>query len=176
MLLAIDVGNTNLTFGVFENEKITHMFRLTTGLPRTSDEFGVDIIDQLRLNNIDKKNIEDVIICSVVPKIMYSLTSGIKKWLNINPMVVGQGTKTGIQLLVPHPNEIGTDRVTDAVAAYYLYGGPVIVIDYGTATTYDVVTDKGAYISGITCPGIKISANAPALCIKTRMLKSLIMS
>ena len=102
----------------------------------------------------------DVVICSVVPKIMYSLTSGIKKYLHCEPMIVGQGTKTGIRIATTNPAEIGADRVVDAVAAYYLYGGPVIVIDYGTATTYDLVTEAGAFIAGVTAPGIRISAKA----------------
>ena len=126
MLLAIDIGNTNLTFGLFQGEKILHKFRLTTSLPRTSDEFGVQIVEQLSHKDVSADDVEDVIICSVVPKIM----------------------------------EIGADRVVDAVGAYFLYGGPVFVIDYGTATTYDLVTEDGAFVAGVTAPGIRISAKA----------------
>lgn len=159
MLLAIDIGNTNLTFGLFDGEKICHKFRLTTSLPRTSDEFGVQIIEQLS-HQRSAEEVEDVIICSVVPKVMYSLTSGIKKYLNCDPVVVGQGTKSGIRIATTNPMEIGADRVVDAVGAYFLYGGPVIVIDYGTATTYDLVTADGALVAGVTAPGIRISAKA----------------
>ncbi len=160
MLLVIDIGNTNLTFGLFDGEEICHKFRLTTSLPRTSDEFGVQIMEQLSHQRGMAEEVEDVIICSVVPKIMYSLTSGIKKYLKCDPMVVGQGTRSGIRIATTNPMEIGADRVVDAVGAYFLYGGPVIVIDYGTATTYDLVTADGALVAGVTAPGIRISAKA----------------
>lgn len=160
MILAIDIGNTNLTFGLFDGDRICHKFRLTTSIPRTSDEFGVQIVEQLSHQHVSPKDVEDVIICSVVPKVMYSLTSGIKKYLNCDPMIVGQGTKSGIRIATTNPMEIGADRVVDAVGAYFLYGGPVIVIDYGTATTYDLVTGDGAFIAGVTAPGIRISAKA----------------
>ncbi|MCI5936408.1 MAG: type III pantothenate kinase [Eubacterium sp.] len=160
MLLAIDIGNTNLTFGLFDGEKILHKFRLTTSLPRTSDEFGVQIMEQLSHQNVSAENVGDVVISSVVPKIMYSLTSGIKKYLKCDPMIVGQGTKTGINIAITNPMEIGADRVVDAVGAYYLYGGPVIVIDYGTATTYDLVNGEGALVAGVIAPGIRTSAKA----------------
>ena len=150
MLLVIDIGNTNLTFGLFDGEEICHKFRLTTSLPRTSDEFGVQIMEQLSHQRGMAEEVEDVIICSVVPKIMYSLTSGIKKYLKCDPMVVGQGTRSGIRIATTNPMEIGADRVVDAVGAYFLYGGPVIVIDYGTATTYDLVTADGALVAGVT--------------------------
>lgn len=160
MLLTIDIGNTNLTFGLFDADKILHTFRLTTSLPRTSDEFGVQILEQLSHKDVVDDDIEGVIISSVVPKIMYSLTSGVKKYLHCTPMVVGQGTKSGIRIATTNPAEIGSDRVVDAVGAYFLYGGPVIVIDYGTATTYDLVTEDGAFVAGVTAPGIRISAKA----------------
>jgi type III pantothenate kinase len=160
MLLAIDIGNTNLTFGLFDGETILHQFRLTTSLPRTSDEFGVQIMEQLSHQDVSAEDVEDVIVGSVVPKIMYSLTSGIKKYLKCDPVIVGQGTKTGIRIATTNPLEIGSDRIVDAVGAYFLYGGPVMVIDYGTATTYDLVTADGSFVAGVTAPGIRISAKA----------------
>lgn len=160
MLLAIDVGNTNITCAVIQKEEFLTTFRMTTKLPRTSDEFGMMICDLLKYKGIDEKEISDVIIASVVPGIMYSLTSGIIKYLNLTPMIVGEGTKTGIRIDTPNPKEVGADRVVDAVAAYTLYGGPVIVVDFGTATTYDLITKDGAFTAGITSPGIRISANA----------------
>ena len=160
MLLAIDIGNTNLTFGLFDGEKILHKFRLTTSLPRTSDEFGVQIMEQLSHQNVSAEDVEDVIVGSVVPKIMYSLTSGIKKYLKCDPIIVGQGTKTGIRIATTNPMEVGADRIVDAVGAYFTYGGPVMVIDYGTATTYDLVTADGSFVAGVTAPGIRISAKA----------------
>lgn len=160
MLLAIDVGNTNITCAVIQNEEFMATFRMTTKLPRTSDEFGMMICDLLKYKGIDEKEISDVIIASVVPGIMYSLTSGIIKYLKLTPMIVGEGTKTGIRIDTPNPKEVGADRVVDAVAGYTLYGGPVIVVDFGTATTYDLITKDGAFTAGITSPGIRISANA----------------
>lgn len=160
MLLAIDIGNTNLTFGLFDGDQILHKFRLTTSLPRTSDEFGVQIMEQLSHQSVSADDVEDVIIGSVVPKIMYSLTSGIKKYVKCDPIIVGQGTKTGIRIATTNPAETGADRIVDAVGAYYLYGGPVMVIDYGTATTYDLVTADGSFVAGVTAPGIRISAKA----------------
>lgn len=160
MLLAIDIGNTNLTFGLFNGENILHKFRLTTSLPRTSDEFGVQIMEQLSHQNVSAEDVEDVIVGSVVPKLMYSLTSGIKKYLKCDPIIVGHGTKTGIRIATTNPMELGADRIVDAVGAYFLYGGPVMVIDYGTATTYDLVTADGSFVAGVTAPGIRISAKA----------------
>ncbi len=160
MLLAIDAGNTNITCAVISGKEVKATFRLTTKQSRTSDEFGIIICDLLEKRGINQKEIEDVIIASVVPGIMYSLTSAIIKYLEITPMIVGEGTKSGIRIDTPNPKEIGTDRIVDAVAAYCTYGGPVIVVDFGTATTYDLITESGAFTAGITCPGIRISANA----------------
>ena len=160
MLLAIDVGNTNITCAVITGEETKANFRLTTKQSRTSDEFGIIICDLLENRGVSQKDITDVIIASVVPGIMYSLTSAIIKYLDITPMIVGEGTKSGIRIDTPNPKEIGADRIVDAVAAYYLYGGPVIVVDFGTATTYDLITENGAFTAGITSPGIRISANA----------------
>lgn len=160
MLLAIDVGNTNITCAVIKDSESKASFRLTTKKSRTSDEFGIIICDLLEKRGIDQKEIEDVIIASVVPGIMYSLTSSIIKYLEITPIIVGEGTKTGIRIDTPNPREVGADRVVDAVAAYNMYGGPVIVVDFGTATTYDLINEHGAFTAGITCPGIRISANA----------------
>lgn len=160
MLLAIDIGNTNLTFGLFDGKKILHKFRLTTSIPRTSDEFGVQIMEQLSHQNVSAEDVDDVVVGSVVPKIMYSLTSGIKKYLKCDPVIVGQGTKTGIRIATTNPMEVGADRIVDAVGAFFTYGGPVMVIDYGTATTYDLVTEDGSFVAGVTAPGIRISAKA----------------
>lgn len=159
MLLAIDIGNTNLTFGVFEDEELKVTFRLTTNT-RTSNEFGEAIVEALLRHGIEESQIGDVIIASVVPMVMYSLVSGIKKYFHVTPYIVGEGTKTGIHIAAANPSEIGADRIVDAVGAYELYGGPVIVIDYGTATTYDLVTGDGVFAARVTCPGIKISARA----------------
>ena len=160
MLLVIDVGNTNITLGIFRGDELQGSFSMTTKLSRTSDEFGIFICNLFKTRGIEPSDIEDVIIASVVPKIMYSLTSGIIKYLGKNPIIVGAGTKTGIKINIANPKEIGADRVVDAVAGYELYGGPVIVIDFGTATTYDLITEDGTFAAGITSPGLQICANA----------------
>ena len=160
MLLTIDVGNTNITCGVFWGSDLKTTFRLTTTVARTSDEYGMNILGILKEKGIDKKEIHDVIIASVVPQIMYSLVNSIKKYFDQNPMVVGKGTKTGIRILGGTADEYGADRIVDAVAGLSIYGGPVLIIDYGTATTYDLIDRDGSFLAGITCPGIKLAANA----------------
>jgi type III pantothenate kinase len=160
MILTIDVGNTNITCGVFDKEELTVSFRMTTKLPRTSDEYGMLISNLLEKNDLSVDNIEDAIICSVVPNIMHSLQGALVKYFKIKPIVVETGIKTGIRIVTPNPQQIGADRIVDAVGAYELCGGPVIVIDFGTATTYDYVDETGAFLGGITAPGIRISAKA----------------
>ena len=144
MILVIDVGNTNITFGVYEGKKLVTTFRMMSKLPHTSDEYGMSIRQLL----------------SVVPNIMHSLVGGITRYLGTPPLIVGAGTKTGIRIITESPKEIGPDRIVDAVAAYEKYGGPVLVLDFGTATTYDYVTADGCFAAGITAPGIRISAKA----------------
>ncbi len=160
MLLAIDVGNTNLKFAFFEGEKIVRTFRLTTQTERTSDEFGMYIQGLTEDFGIKKDDIDGVIISSVVPDVMHALNNSIKKFLGLTPMIVGPGIKTGIKLVKTHPNEVGSDRIADGVAALNMYGGPIIVVDYGTATKFDYFSAKGVFESAVTCPGIIISARA----------------
>lgn len=160
MLLGVDVGNTNITFGVFDGEEIEATFRMTTKLLRTSDEYGICIRDLLKHNGIDYENIHDVIIASVVPNVMHSLLSSFIKYFGVQPVVVEPGIKTGIRIATENPRQIGADRIVDAAAAYELYGGPIFVIDFGTGTTYDLVDESGAFLSGVTAPGIRTSAKA----------------
>lgn len=160
MILVVDVGNTNITCGVYEGKQLKTTFRMMTKLPRTSDEYGISICELLRTNQINKEEIEGTIIASVVPNIMHSLIGAFKRYVGTNPMIVGPGVKTGIKITSDNPREIGPDRIVDAVAAYELYGGPVLVMDFGTATTYDLVTEDGSFGVGITAPGIRISAKA----------------
>ncbi len=160
MLLVIDVGNTNITMGVFEEVNLKASFRLTTSTARTSDEYGLVICDLLHAKGIEIEDVTSVAIASVVPKLMHSLASGIIKYLKITPLIVGIGTKTGIKIGAVNPKELGADRVVDAVAAYEIYGGPVLVIDFGTAITYDLITEDGTFIAGVTSPGLRIAANA----------------
>ena len=160
MLLTIDVGNTNITLGVFENETLKGTFRMTTKRSRTSDEYGFNMCGILEHRNIMPQDIKDVIIASVVPDIMHSLTSGIIKYLNIKPIIVSAGIKTGIRIVTENPKEIGPDRIVDAVAGYEQYGGPIIVVDFGTATTYDLIGEKGTFEAGITAPGIETAGRS----------------
>lgn len=160
MILVIDVGNTNITMGVYENEKIRTTFRLMSKMPRTSDEYGVLIRELLLSNQIECSDIEGTIIASVVPNVMHALTGAITRYTKAAPLIVGPGVKTGIKIVTENPREIGPDRIVDAVAAYEKYGGPVLVIDFGTATTYDYVKEDGSFAAGITAPGIRTSAKA----------------
>lgn len=160
MLLAIDVGNTNITIGVFREEKLEGTFRMTTKQVRTSDEYGIFLCDLLEHRNFEKADIDAVAIASVVPDIMHSLGNAIVRYFELMPLIVSPGTKTGIRIATGNPKEIGADRIVDAVAAYEMYGGPVIVIDFGTATTYDLVGADGSFLAGITAPGIRTSARA----------------
>ena len=160
MILTIDVGNTNITCGVFQGDEIAASFRITTKMPRTSDEYGMMLMNLLEQNDIHPAEIKDAIICSVVPNVMHSLRGGLVKYFHITPIVVEAGIKTGIRIVTQNPQQIGADRIVDAVGAYEIYGGPVLVIDFGTATTYDYVDESGAFQGGITAPGIRISAKA----------------
>ncbi|MBQ6231394.1 MAG: type III pantothenate kinase [Eubacterium sp.] len=160
MLFAIDVGNTNITIGLFEKKKLVKQFRMITQTDRTSDEYGVFLCEWLFVNRMRPQDITDVIISSVVPNIMHSLTSGIIKYFNVTPVIVAPGIKTGINVSIPNPKELGADRLVDAVAAYEIYGGPIIVIDFGTATTHDLVLEDGTFYAGVTSPGIRLAANA----------------
>ncbi|MBR3646596.1 MAG: type III pantothenate kinase [Lachnospiraceae bacterium] len=160
MLLALDAGNTNITVGVFDNDKIVGTFRLNTQIARTSDEFGILIIDLLTHNKIDAAKVNDVIISSVVPKIMHSLINGIRKYFKVDPIIIQAGIKTGIKVKTASPADVGADRIVDLAGAYGIYGGPALVIDYGTATTYDYVDVEGNFEFGVTSPGIRTSAKA----------------
>ncbi len=160
MLLVIDAGNTNLTFGVFTAKELVTQFCIMTKTPRTADEYGLLICELLKANKINTEDLLDVIISSVVPGIMRNLTAGIEAYLKLKPIIIGVGMKTGIRITTANPKEIGADRIVDAVAAYEEYGGPVLVIDFGTATTYDLISDNGSFLAGITSPGLQICANA----------------
>lgn len=162
MLLVADVGNTNITLGLYNNDELLGTYRLTTWFKRTSDEYGFMILNFLNAIQIKTDEIEDVIISSVVPKIMHSFTNSFRKYINKEPIIVGPGIKTGIAIRYDNPKEVGADRIVDAVAAHYSYEGDLLVIDFGTATTYEYITANGTYCGGCICPGIEISAQALA--------------
>lgn len=160
MILVVDIGNTNITCGVYREKELICTFRLTTKMPRTSDEYGIVLRELFDRNGMDYTELDGVIIASVVPNVMHSFQSAIQKYLHRKAIVVGPGIKTGIKITSENPREIGPDRIVDAVAAYEIYGGPVLVLDFGTATTYDLVEADGTFAVGITAPGIRISAKA----------------
>lgn len=160
MILVIDIGNTNMVLGIYQEEKLIGNWRLTTGTSRTSDETGILMMSLFNNDNIDHKKIESVIISSVVPDIMYSLVLGIKKYFRKEPMIVSSDMVSGLTLNMENPKELGSDRIVNMVAAKEIYGGPAVVIDYGTATTFDVIGGNGEFITGITAPGIQICAEA----------------
>jgi len=160
MVLVMDAGNTNIVIGVYRDDKLIADWRLSTDLKRTSDEYGALITDLFNRNGLDRSEVKGVIISSVVPSIMYSIENTIKKYFNTKAVMVGPGVKTGINIKYDNPREVGADRIVNAVAALEKYKRTMIIIDFGTATTFCAVTAKGNYLGGAICPGIKISAEA----------------
>ena len=158
MILVIDVGNTNITFGVYDGEELVSTFRMMSNVTRTSDEYGMMITGLLDRNGVKVDDINGAIVSSVVPNVMHALNGAVVKYVKTKVLEVGPGVKTGIKIITENPREIGADRIVDAVGAYEKYGGPVLVLDFGTATTYDLITADGSFAAGITAPGIKISA------------------
>jgi type III pantothenate kinase len=160
MILVIDVGNTNITLGVYEKDLLKATFRMMTQTPRTSDEYGIIISQFFQNNDIEPGKLSGSIVASVVPAVMHSLLGALSRYTGTRPLIVGPGVKTGIRIATEDPRGIGADRIVDAVAAYDKYGGPVLVVDFGTATTYDLITAEGSFVAGITAPGIRICSEA----------------
>ena len=160
MILAVDVGNTNITMGVYDDKVLKATFHIMTKTPRTSDEYGVLIVQLLNNRGVRIPDLEGSIVASVVPDVMHSFLGALVRYTKTRPLNVGPGMKTGIRIVTEDTRAIGADRIVDAVAAYEKYGGPVLVLDFGTATTYDLITEKGEFAAGITAPGIRISSEA----------------
>lgn len=160
MILVLDVGNTNIVLGVYNDKELIADWRLSTEFKRTSDEYGIQVIQLFLQEKLDPSDVEGVIISSVVPNIMYSLEHMIRKFFEIDPLVVGPGVKNGINIKYNNPKEVGADRIVNAVAAHEMYRCPLILIDFGTATTFCAVTKNGDYLGGTICPGIKIASEA----------------
>lgn len=160
LLLAIDVGNTNIALGLFDGNTLKHHWRISTDREKTSDEFGILFMSLFQYAGDDIRQVRDVIVCSVVPPIMHSLINAIMKYFHKEPIQVGPGIKTGINIKYENPREVGADKIVNAVGALSLYGGPVIIVDFGTATTFCAVNRNRDYLGGVICPGIKISAEA----------------
>jgi len=160
MILVFDVGNTNIVLGVYQDKKLLHDWRISTDKDKTSDEYGLLINQLFEYNKLKIEEIDAVVISSVVPTIMYSLQAMIIKYFNKEPLIIGPGIKTGMNIKYDNPKELGADRIVNAVAAYEKYGGPLIIVDFGTATTFCAISEEGDYIGGIISPGIKISSEA----------------
>jgi type III pantothenate kinase len=160
MLCTIDVGNTNIGFGLFEGDKLIHQFRCESARQRTSDEYTVFVRQMLLLRDVEYKKIEAGIIASVVPALTDVMVEMVRRAFAREPLVVGPKTRSGMAILYESPRDVGADRIVNAVAAYEQVKGGVIVVDFGTATTFDCVSEKGEYLGGVIAPGIQISADA----------------
>lgn len=164
LLLAIDVGNTNIVLGVYAGEQLQQSWRLATQRERTSDELGIWITQLFQHSRIDTTRVRAVVIASVVPPLTRMTTEMVERYFKLTPLVVDGETKTGMPVLYENPSEVGADRIVNGIGAYERYGRkdsrPVIVVDFGTATTFDAITARGEYLGGVICPGIQISADA----------------
>ncbi len=160
MLLAIDIGNTNVVLGVFDGGKLVENWRVGTNTQITPDEYAMTFKDLFGFARIEFNQIDGVIISSVVPPLLPVMLEMSRKYIRIEPMVVTHEFKTGITIRTDNPKEVGADRIVNAAAAYKLYGGPLIIVDFGTATTFCAITKKGDYLGGAICPGMRISAEA----------------
>lgn len=160
MLLAIDIGNTEITLGIFTDEKLRATWHIATVINRRADEYASLLLNLLPDKSLDKSEIKDAVLCSVVPPLMATFTDLLRRYFEVEPLVVGAGVKTGVRIRMDNPREVGADRIVNAAAAHHLYGGPVIIIDLGTATTFDIVSREGDYIGGVIAPGITMGAEA----------------
>lgn len=160
MLLAVDAGNTNTVIGVFDGETLIESWRVNTDSRRTADELALMFRGLLQMHGADVSDVDGVAICSGVPNVTHELREMCRRRLDLQPVVVEPGTKTGVPILIDNPKEVGADRVVNTLAAYTLYGGPAIVADFGTAVNFDVVSAKGEYLGGALAPGIEVSLDA----------------
>lgn len=160
MLFVIDVGNTQIAAGVIENDEIKYSWRIRTEKNRTADELGIVFYNFIEHAGIDIANIVGIAISNVVPPLTITLSRMSKKYFHQEPFFVGPGIKTGMPILYDNPKEVGADRIVNAVAAYHKYQKPLVIVDFGTATTFDCVSSKGEYLGGVIIPGIEISLEA----------------
>ncbi|TDF91572.1 type III pantothenate kinase [Paenibacillus piri] len=160
MILVVDVGNTNIVLGIYNDKQLLHHWRLSTNRSATADEYGMTIYNLFRHAGLSMDQVEGVIISSVVPPLMFVLEQLCLKYLKKAPLVVGPGMKTGLNIRYENPREVGADRIVNAVAAIEQYGSPCIIVDFGTATTFDYIDEAGQYLGGAIAPGIAISTEA----------------
>ena len=154
MILVIDVGNTNIKLGVYDKDELVYSWRLSVKVVRTADEIGIVFAGLFDSASIDMKSFDGIIMSSVQPSLNYTMEHACEYYLGKKPMMVGVGIKTGLNIKYSNPQEVGADRIVNSVAAYRLYGGPCIVVDFGTATTFNVVSEKGEFMGGCIAPGI----------------------
>lgn len=157
MLLVIDIGNTNIKYGVYEKDELVASFRVSSRLSRTADEYGSVLVNLLSDKNIEKSQISGIIISSVIPPLNYTICHMCEYFFGITPIMVEPGVKTGLNIKTDSPKEVGADIIVNSVSAFHKYGGPIVVIDFGTATTFDVVSDSCELLGVIIAPGIKTS-------------------
>ena len=160
MILTMDIGNTNIKTALFDGENMVQYWRLSTNKQMSSDEYGILLANLFRHNDLDMKDVSGIIISSVAPSINFTIEHMVQNYFGIQPMMVVPGIKTGINLKYDNPRELGSDRIANAVAAWELYGGPCIFIDFGTATTFGVMSAKGEFLGGAICPGLKLASEA----------------
>jgi type III pantothenate kinase len=160
MILLIDVGNTNIVLGLYKESKQIHSWRISTDLNKTSDELSIQVMQLFNQNNLNSREVEGIIISSVVPNIMHALENMVRKSFKLEPIIVGPGTKTGINIKYDNPKEVGADRIVNAVAAHSKYKQDLIIIDFGTATTFCSLTKDANYLGGCITPGVRIATDA----------------
>jgi type III pantothenate kinase len=160
MLLTIDIGNTNVTMGVYNKKDLQVTWRMETNIHRMPDEYAVILMNLLNQKNMSMTNVTEVSLCSVVPPLIPTFEELFRKYFHIEPLIIGPGVKTGVRIRLDNPKEAGADRIVHAAAAHHLYGGPIIVVDMGTATTFDTVSKEGDHLGGAIAPGIATSAEA----------------
>lgn len=159
-LLAVDVGNSNVTLGAFEGDRLLATWRFATDVRRTADEHNLLLQGMLRSKDVIPADIPAAVMCSVVPPLTSAIENALENLLGVPPMVIGRGTRTGIKVNYDRPQDVGTDRIADAVAAYRLYGGPCIIVDLGTATVFDAISADAEYLGGAIAPGMTLAAEA----------------
>ena len=160
MLLAIDIGNTNVTLGVFDKEELRATWAIATDIKKTADEYAVFLMNLLPREDLTIEEIDQISIACVVPPLLATMEDMCNRYFKTQPLVVGPGVKTGVRVCTDNPREVGADRIVNVAAAHRIYGGPAIIIDFGTATTFDVLSKNGDYLGGAIAPGIVISAEA----------------
>ena len=160
MLLAADVGNTEIVLGVFDGLALAHTWRLSTRPERTADELALHLEFFLEHRGLTFTSLDGFVVASVVPDVTHAVHDLAERYLAFSPLIVGPGTKTGVPVLTDNPREVGADRVVNSLAAFTRFGGPAIVVDFGTSTNFDVVSEKGEFLGGVIAPGLQVSASS----------------